>query len=232
MENSKNAIGAVILAAGSGSRMNSDVTKQKMQLCGTSVIKRCVLPFVKSEFITEIVVVCRSGEIDFVRSELSFVTEKPISYVIGGKTRRESAQIGFFEIAGGCELVAIHDGARPLVSVKNINDVCSAAIEYGAATASTPVTDTVKSVKDGFSVSTVDRAMLSAVQTPQVFRCELYKRACEAAGDLETTDDNMLLEALGIGVRLVDTGKRNIKITTEEDIAYAEFLINGGYIDA
>lgn len=225
MENRKKTVAALILAAGVGSRMRSPVTKQKMEILGTSVLKRCVVPFVKSRSIARIVVVCRESELEFAKSELSDISEKPITYTLGGKTRRESAERGFLAVREECDFVAIHDAARCLVTEKIIDEVCDAAIECGAATAATKITDTVKLSEGGFTVTSLDREKLYAVQTPQVFSCELYSRAVNSLVDAEATDDNMLVEAIGVGVKLVETGKENIKITTADDLSYAEFII-------
>ncbi len=226
MKNTKKTFAALILAAGVGARMCSSVTKQKMNISGMSVLKRCVIPFLNSECISKIVVVCRECELDFAKSELSELSGKPIIYTVGGKTRRESAELGFARVCDECDFVAIHDGARCLVTEKIIDDVCTAALSFGCATASTKITDTVKLCEGGYIASTLDREKLYAVQTPQVFECELYRRAISEARDIDVTDDNMLLEAIGFGVKLVDTGKENIKITTAEDIDYAEYIIN------
>ena len=232
MKNAEWRVGAVILAAGKGSRMGADVTKQKMNISGVSVIKRAVLAFMESRLVTKLVVVCRADELDFVASELSELRGKPIGYAVGGKTRRESAKIGFMALGGDFDFVAIHDAARPLIKPEGINEVCRAAFLHGAASASSPVSDTVKVVSGGFAVATEDRERLATVQTPQVFRRELYLEAISSVGeDIPVTDDNMLIEALGGKVALVDIGKYNIKITTGEDIAFAEFLINGGWLD-
>ena len=225
MENSKKTVAALILAAGVGSRMCSPVTKQKIEILGTSVLKRCIIPFVKSRSISRIVVVCRERELEFAKSELSDFSEKPITYTVGGETRRESAERGFLTVCDECDFVAIHDAARCLVTENIIDRVCDAAIECGAATASTKITDTVKLSEGGYTVTTLDREKLYAVQTPQVFSSELYRRAVNSAASIDATDDNTLVEALGVGVKLVETGKENIKITTADDIDYAEYII-------
>lgn len=226
MNGNEKKVAAVILAAGVGNRMLSPITKQKMNICGVSVLKRCVIPFVKSRLISSIAVVCREDELEFAKSELAEFTGKPISFTVGGNTRRESAELGFAAVYGGCDFVAIHDGARCLVTEEIIDGVCSEALEYGCATASVKITDTVKVANGGFAVSTLDREKLYSVQTPQVFERELYRRAIAATPGVAATDDNMLVEALGVGVKLVDTGKENIKITSAEDIAYAEYIIS------
>ena len=226
MKSTNRTVGAIILAAGIGSRMKSSTTKQKMSILGVSVLKRCVIPFFNSEYIGQIVVVCRSDEIDFAKAELSDFVGKPISFAVGGEKRQESARLGFNAMNENLGFALIHDCARCLITEKNIADVCEAAFEHGAATASCAVTDTVKCVKDGFLISTLDRNSLATVQTPQIFERELYERAVGASSNIEATDDNMLVEALGYPIKLVDTGKFNIKLTTSEDIALAEFILN------
>ncbi len=226
MDNSKKTVAAVILTAGIGSRMGTPITKQKMNIFGVSVLRRCVVPFVNSKIISKIVVVCRESELEFAKSELSDLCGKTIRYTVGGATRRESAERGFSLVCNGCDFVAIHDGARCLVSERIIDEVCGAAIKHGCATAATKITDTVKLSEGGYTVSTVDREKLYAVQTPQVFSSELYRRAIDATRDIPVTDDNMMVEALGVGVRLVECGKDNIKITTPDDILFAECILN------
>lgn len=221
-------VAALILAAGMGSRMNMPVTKQRLSLCGKSVLLRSVEAHMASRLVDTVTVVCRGDEVDFVRAELAFLNEKPTYIVIGGKTRAESARLGFESIDDDVDYVSIHDGARCLVTREMIDKVILAAFEYGAATAATPITDTVKLTdSDGKIKSTVPRENLWAAATPQAFSRELYQRALLSNDTLcETvTDDNILLERLGVFPVCVDTGKENMKITTPEDLALAEFLI-------
>ena len=226
MKNDKK-ISAVILAAGSGTRMNSDVTKQRMTILGESVLHRSVSAFDKSAFISEIVVVVRSDEKDLLEDDLRGF-DKPIRVVCGGATRQESAKLGFGAISESSGYLMIHDAARCLVTTAIVDSVALSVLKYGAATASTPVTDTVKKSLDGETVSTtIPRNQLYLAQTPQAFSREIYTRAIIVASEskMEITDDNMMAEIAGVAVHLVDCGRENIKITTSSDIEYAEFLV-------
>lgn len=221
---------AVILAGGAGVRMGHGVPKQKIEILGESILKRTLLAFEKNGRVDSIVVVGSNDTLDFVRGEC-YGLSKVKKIVVGGKNRVESARCGFLAIDFPCDLVAVHDGVRCLVSQRDIDTVIDDAIKYGAATASTPVTDTVKAIdSQGNIVSTVDRDSLRAVQTPQIFKYELYKRAMECldTSDLKITDDNSLMEKIGVKVHPSDTSKYNIKITYSEDLELAKFILEGG----
>ena len=220
---------AIILAAGSGNRMNLNVTKQRIMIGSESVLHRAVRIFNSCADINSIIVVVRADEENFAKQETSEF-EKVVKITVGGKTRAESASLGFGLIDSQTELVAIHDAARCFVSAEMISAVIRDAELYGAATASCKVTDTVKKVNsDGFIESTLSREELRCVQTPQVFRADLYKKAIVGVdfSDSSITDDNILLERMGIFPHCTDTGKYNIKITTQDDVALANFLILG-----
>ena len=227
----KFSVTAIILAAGSGSRMNLDVTKQRIMVGEESVLRRSVRIFNECPDIDSIVVVARSDEMAFANSAVSGF-EKVSFVVSGGNTRAESAAIGFSKISETSEYVAIHDAARCFVTSEMISAVINDAKIYGAATASAKVTDTVKRIDADFNITeTVNRNELMLVQTPQVCRSDMYKKAIKDAGTLyeNFTDDNMLLENIGVFPHCTDTGKNNIKITTKEDLAYADFLFNGEF---
>ena len=227
MKNGKPYVTALILAAGSGTRMGNEVTKQRITLGGESILRCSVKVFASSSEIDCIVVACREDEVDWAREE-TFDMSKPVFVITGGKTRAESSKKAFSAIPKESDFVAIHDAARCLVTVKNIDDVIHAAYINGAATAGTKVTDTVKTFSDGFINSTIPRDNLFFAHTPQVFSCELYEKALRSSTlDISNTDDNMLIEHIGGKVYPVDTGKQNIKITTADDLAYAEFLLEG-----
>lgn len=224
----KTNVAAIILAAGSGSRMNSPVPKQRMEILGESILERSVKTFTHAPSVSSIVVVVRSDELETVRSMLGKKSlNKPFTVVSGGRTRQESAAIGYREASKNAEFIAIHDAARCLITVDMIEAVIDSALKYGAATASCPVSDTIKRVRCEFIEETVPRSELVAAQTPQVFSSALYGRALSSLSSCEEiTDDNMLVERIGEKIICVNTGKENVKITTPEDIIYAEFILN------
>ena len=218
---------AIILASGNGSRMNSSTTKQRMTICGHSVIWHTVSAFEKCETIDKIIVVARADELDFMRSELSEFS-KLFDIVIGGKTRAESSRQGLLAVPVGCTTVAIHDAARCLITPDGISAVVDKARLTGAATAAMRVTDTVKRVDtEGNILDTLDRSEVCLVQTPQAFD---YREIADAfaSADLinqEYTDDNMVYESVGGRIYTVDIGRDNIKITEPRDILLAELIL-------
>ena len=227
MEN-QSYLTAIILAAGSGSRMGADTTKQKMNICGKSLLWHSVKAFSDCLYVNSIVIVSRSDEIDWARAELSEFS-KIEAVVAGGNTRAESARLGFAAVSNKSGFVAVHDGARCLIRPRDIDAVINAAFIHGAATAASAVTDTLKYSDDGFIKNTVSRSNLFSAQTPQVFKAELYGKALAASeADDSVTDDNMMMEKIGINVAVVITGKHNIKITTGDDLDYAEYILSGG----
>ena len=225
--NNKNKTVAIILSAGSGTRMGMGETKQTIAILGKSVLYRCLQAFEESSSIDSIVVVYRDGEYDFVNNECRFL-KKPFTLVKGGKCRAESASFGFASVCDSADYVMIHDGARCLITPQEIDRVAEFTYKYGAATASKIITDTVKKCgSDGKITATLTRSELRLVQTPQASSVKLYKEALKSAPVLNEsiTDDNMLLENIGIQPYCVDTSSENIKITTREDLLLAEFII-------
>ncbi len=219
---------AVLLAGGSGTRMNLDCTKQRLIIKGESLLSRAVRAFEKCADITDIILVVKAEDMDFALSETSGKFSKLRRVVEGAKSRALSAKNGFSAIDFPCDFVAVHDVARCLVKPEMITKVVLDAEKYGAASASSLVTDTVKGISpEGFALSTVNRNELRFAQTPQIFKYEFYLRALREVNidDSSITDDNMLMERLGIPVFMTDTGKANIKITHAEDIGYAEYLL-------
>lgn len=216
---------AVILGAGSGTRMKSEKNKMLLDICGKTVIERSVETFLNLSDVDEIIVTVREQDVD----ELSkILTDERISFVIGGSTRQQSVK-NAIETIDDAELVIIHDGARPLVLEDDVDNTIKAAYEFGSAALAVPVKDTVKVVdKNGFVISTPDRSTLFAVQTPQIFKFDLYKSALEkvTADGKEFTDDCQLLEYAKQKVKMVVGSYENIKITTPEDIAVAEGILS------
>ena len=222
---------AIIAAGGSSSRMgNQDgVTKQHMTLDGLPVIVHTLLAFEKCELINEIIVVAREDEIPrYNEYKKRYGISKLVRTVGGGASRRESVLRGFEAISSKAKFVAIHDGARCLVTPTIIEEVCRAAYRYKAAIAATAVRDTVKIADDkGFISETIDRNLVWLAQTPQVISVPLYTAAAynPEAQNLEATDDAMLIESIENPVRLIECGRENIKITTPDDLTLAEHIL-------
>lgn len=223
----KSFVTAVILAAGSGSRMGGEITKQRIQIGGESILRHTVRAFELAEEIDSIVIVSRADEIAWASEELNSDFSKVKTVISGGKSRAESAFLGFSAVDSHTDFVAIHDGARCLVTPEMINAVVRTAYQTSAASAASKMTDTLKKVgEDGYVTNTLSRDGIYSAQTPQVFSYELYDRATRGIdlGEI-MTDDNMLVERIGGRVYAVETGRENIKITTPDDIGYAEYIL-------
>ena len=220
-----NFFSAIIVAAGNSSRMGGKESKMFIDLLGKSVITRTADIFSSCSLINEIIVVCRDEDKDQIASSIN--TEKPLKFAKGGKTRQESVLNGIKCADEKCDYLVIHDGARPLVTEKEISDVLSDAVKYKAATLGTKVKDTIKISKDGFIENTPDRDFLYAVQTPQVFLKSLYIKAAEKFKDSGFTDDCKLIEEYGEKVYITNGEYTNIKITTTDDIALAKAILKG-----
>lgn len=218
---------AVVVAAGSSTRMGFD--KIFTDVGGEPALIRCLRTFQAAPSIGEIVVVVREdalGEAARLCKEAGLT--KVTKVIRGGDTRTQSARLGTLEADGKAKLIAIHDGARPFVTVEVIEDTVAQAAAGGAAAPALPVKDTVKRVgDDGFVAETLDRSSLWAVQTPQVFDGDLIRAALQKAVDdgAELTDDCAAVERLGMKVILVPGDERNIKLTTPADLAVAKALM-------
>ena len=217
--------GAVIVAAGSASRMGG-IDKVMAPLKGEPMIVRTVRTFQESDVIRQIVIVTRPDLIMPI-SDLCHDFDKVRLVVAGGNSRQESVERGIQALSGDMKLVAVHDGARPLISWQVIDRTVRAANSYGAAAPAIPVKDTIKVVKGGIIASTPDRSTLQAVQTPQVFDLDLLKGALKKAKEDEAavTDDCSAVERLGMSVKIVEGDERNIKVTTPLDLKIAELFL-------
>lgn len=214
---------AVILAGGLGSRMGSDVPKQELMLLGESIISRSVRAFDDCPDIDGVITVVRREELE--RLDMLRDYKKFMGFVTGGETRSESASNGFLAAEErGAGYVVFHDAARPLITPGDISRIVRAAKEHGAASAARRVTETVKHISDGMIVSTVNRDELLIAETPQAFSAGLYRQAIDFSNE-SYTDDNMYMEKLGIPVFPVITEGVNIKITSPDDMRYAEYLL-------
>lgn len=217
---------AIIVAAGSSSRMGGKIPKQLMELCGKPLLSYTLQAFESSVRINHVVLVCReedTGEIQKIAAEFPKVTK----IVPGGKTRQQSVKAGVLA-AGEAELIAIHDGARPLVTPEEIDRVVEDCEHWGASSLAIPAVDTIKEVDSQEQVTaTPERSRLRAVQTPQVFWRKEYLDAMEKAerDGKDFTDDCQLMEYVGRIVHLCMGSRRNSKITTPEDLVLAESFL-------
>ena len=217
--------GAVIVAAGSASRMGG-IDKVMAPLNGEPMIARTVRAFQNCDAISEIVVVTRQDLILPITS-LCAQMDKVQAVVAGGSSRQESVHLGLNALSDKCKLAAIHDGARPLISWQVIDRVVRAAHTYGAAAPAIPVKDTIKVVQGGVVKETPDRASLQAVQTPQVFDFDILRGALKKAKQdgAQVTDDCSAVERIGLTVKIVEGEERNLKVTTPLDLKIAQLLL-------
>lgn len=217
---------AVVPAAGRSVRMGED--KLFLPLGEVPVILRTLRALESSVYITEIILVTRE-ELIVPLGQLckDAALEKVRKIVVGGETRADSVLAGLREADPASELIAIHDGDRPLVTADIINAAIEKAAQRGAAAPAVPVKDTVKRAVDGVVAGTLDRSELYAVQTPQVFEHGLILGALEkaVADGAAITDDCSAVERIGMPVCLTEGSYDNIKLTTPEDLAVAEAIL-------
>ena len=217
---------AVIVASGNSTRMGDGVSKQMIMLDNIPVVARTIMAFDECECIDEIVVVAKQEEFYLYKEfQKLYGFKKFVRLVSGGATRQESVRNGFSAINKNSKFVAIHDGARCLITPSQIEEVCATAYKVGGATAATRAIDSIKvsNGKNKLITSSANRNHVWLAQTPQVFRVETYDLALKKADaeKLEVTDDNSLVENLGADIKLVECGRNNIKITTKEDLPIA-----------
>lgn len=221
------AVCAVIVAAGSSRRMGGE-NKLLLEIDGVPVLARTLSAFQKCAAIRDIVLVCREQDImPYTELAKAFSIDKLCTVTRGGETRTESVLAGITAAPENAVLVAVHDGARPLVSEAVITEAVTTAAEYGAAAPVVPVKDSIKRIEDGNIAADVARSTLAAVQTPQVFRKDLLRRALTSTAErgYSFTDDCAAVESLGTIVKATHGSYQNIKITTPEDILVAEALL-------
>ena len=217
--------GAVIVAAGSASRMGG-IDKVMAPLGGEPMIARTVRAFQECDAVSEIVIVTREDLILEI-TRLTRDMPKVTAVGAGGKSRQEAVHLGLNALSDKVKLAAIHDGARPFITWQLIDWVIRAANTYGAAAPAIPVKDTIKEVQGGVVVNTPDRSKLQAVQPPQVFDFDLLRGALKKAAQdgAAITDDCSAVERLGFKVKIVEGDERNIKITTPQDLKIAEAFL-------
>jgi len=225
MANTMKKTAFIIAAAGSASRMGRD--KIFLSLGGCPAVAGPMLAAQRSEYVTEIIVAAkRSDVLAFWDLAKTFGITKLKSVVTGGQTRQQSVAQALDQTDAEIELIAVHDGARPLVTTQLIDAVCAGAEQYGAAVPALAATDSLKEASDGFVVRTADRDRFFSVQTPQVFDAGLYRGAMSVASSTQKDfrDDCQLFEFMGHPVFLSAGDPRNIKLTGPIDVAVAKIL--------
>lgn len=218
--------GVVIVAAGTGSRMKKDINKQFIKLKNKEIVAHTIEKFYNSENIDDIVVVIREDEEEYfnknIKEKYGFTN---IKVAHGGNERQDSVFNGIKMLKKECDVVLIHDGARPFVTDDIIKKSINKANEHNAIVVGVKVKDTIKVVSDnGNIVDTPNRSYLWAVQTPQVFKYDIITKAYEDAynNNYYGTDDAMLVERIGYNVKMIEGSYNNIKITTQEDLEFGE----------
>ena len=223
-------VNAVIVAAGEGKRMGGGVAKPLLLLAGRPLILHTLTRFAASQIRRVILVVPQQDGASFERLVAADPGARRLDCVVqpGGARRQDSVRQGLARLDDDCEVVVIHDGARPLISPALIHRCVEAAAKEGAAVVGVPVHDTIKVVSaSGRVESTPARDSLWEIQTPQAFQVEIIRDAHRRAekDGIEATDDAMLVERLGKSVVVLEGDRTNIKITTPEDLLIAEALI-------
>lgn len=223
-------VAAIITAAGKGTRMKSDINKQYMDLGGIPVLARTIFPFQDSPRVDEIIVVINEEDIKYCKTNIieKYGLSKVTSLVSGGAERQNSVYKGLCAVDNLFEIVMIHDGARPFITVDKIEECIDNARIYGACGLGVKVKDTIKiSDSEGFVSTTPDRNCLWSIQTPQCFNLKLIMNAHDQAikNGYVGTDDMVLVEKMGIPVKILEGSYINIKITTPEDIAIGESIL-------
>lgn len=216
--------GAIIVAGGLGKRMGRP--KQLLPLAGKAVLLRTVEAFKQVPFIKQIIVVTSVENREILRREFA-----DLCFADPGNTRLASVMQGVAALDPRVQAVAVHDGARPLVSASAIARCLQSGFETGASVLAVPVKDTIKQVYAGMVEKTLDRTVLWQAQTPQCYQAAVLRKALEKFGYLQdATDESQLVERLGLRVKIEPSDYQNIKITTPEDLVMAEALLQNGTV--
>jgi 2-C-methyl-D-erythritol 4-phosphate cytidylyltransferase len=220
-----NDVNVILVAGGSGRRFGGNVAKQFQPLGGRPMLAVTASRFVGLPGLARLIVVAAPDVFEHVTRLLASL-DLPLRLAPAGKERQQSVASGLAAVDPDCAVVVVHDAARPLVQLEHVAACIAAARVSGAAILATPVPDTVKRVTDGRIMSTVDRTDLWLAQTPQAFHVDVLRRAHAAVTDeLLATDDAALVERLGLPVAIVAGDPGNRKITTPEDLAWAEAFL-------
>lgn len=223
---------AVIVAAGKGKRMGTEISKQFLPLRGKEILAHTVEKFEHAENIRDIVLVTGQDSLQDVQDMAQeYGWQKIISVVAGGRERQDSVWNGLLAVSEDTEIVLIHDGVRPFVTEDILNLSIETAVEMGGCVAGVPAKDTIKVCNsENIAVDTPDRSTLWQIQTPQTFQKERIVKAYKQAKDAGFigTDDASLAEYSGYPVKVIMGSYRNIKITTQEDLLIGEAFLKEG----
>jgi len=219
----------IIVAGGKGERMGPDVDKAFLSLGAKPVLVYSLLAFEKCPDVDEVVLVVRKERVEAARCAVQmFGCKKVIKIISGGNQRQQSVANGLAEISEEAEVVAVHDGARPCVTLGLISETIKSARQYGSGVAAVKITDTVKEVDKGMIIAqTIDRTKLWRVQTPQAFKVALLRKAFAMVKKkkIKITDEASSVELICDNVRLVQSSSSNIKITSPDDLMLAAALM-------
>jgi len=220
---------ALIPTAGSGKRVGSEVPKQFLEIQGKPVIIYTLEKFDRCSLIDDVILIVPLEHVRLAEEVIAkWCIQKVGNVIAGGKERQDSVQNGLDCLPEDVEIVVVHDGVRPFVSVEKISEVVESVRKWGGAVLALPVKDTVKKARMGWVEETLDRRTIWSVQTPQAFRIDWMKEGYEKAKQEEfyATDDSTLIERLGCRVALIMGEEKNIKITTPADIQLAEMFVD------
>lgn len=221
-------IQAIIPTAGIGARFRADFSKPLAELRGKPICVHTLEAFEKSPAVDSVILVGQKERLSQLEGFVGqYGLQKVTQVIAGGETRRESVSIGLSVLDNDTDIVLVHDGVRPLVSLKMIEDAVALCGKWEAGTAAVPIKPTIKKVnkKSLFVEETLNREELWEVQTPQVFRKDILLKAHKQNADSHSTDDAAMVEQLGVKVKVFPGDYRNIKITTQEDLLIAEVFL-------
>lgn len=221
----------IILGAGKGTRMKKDLNKQYLMLKNKPILAQTIEVFEKCPYIDEIILVINENDYELYKKNIlrKYKFKKIVKTINGGEERQNSVYNGLLAIHKDTEIVIIHDGARPLVTSSVIEKCIKNAAEYGAVSTGVPIKETIKIITEHNYVDhTPQREKVWITQTPQAFKTKIIKEAHEKAieDQMLGTDDAMLVERMGLKVKMVESDYENIKITTPEDLITAEAILN------
>jgi len=222
-------VSAVIVAAGKGIRMNDTVRKQYLPLAGRPVLSHCLTLFEACDLINKVILVVPQEDFDYCRNKILSKFKIKIDLVAGGKERQDSVYNGLIALGENGGIVVIHDGVRPFANKEMLKSCVRGAKKHGACIIGVPVWDTLKRVSSSQNIeTTIERKNIWFAQTPQAFKYDIIRKAHENARlkGYTGTDDARLVEQMGYPVKILTGSKKNIKITTREDLKLAQMMIH------